>query len=66
MDLESGSRLSTEPWHVAREYREQMAAFTERLRRECRQSLVDYVLLDTATPFHVALANYLAKRRRLL
>ena len=65
VDLESGQSLLTEPWHVASEYRSLMQDRISRFRRECRESMVDYVQLDTSEPFDRALFNYLAKRKRL-
>ena len=66
IDLESGAQIATEPWHIAPEYRDHMDALTDRFRRECRDSLIDYVLLDTSEPFDTALVRYLAKRKRLM
>jgi hypothetical protein len=66
VDLESGERLTTEPWEIAKRYRERFAAWTERYRRACREQRVDYVQLDTRTPFDRALLAYLEKRARLL
>lgn len=66
VDLESGTSVATEPWHIAPDYRAHMEALVNRFRRECRDSLIDYVLLDTAQPFDTALFNYLAKRKRLM
>jgi hypothetical protein len=43
-----------------------MHDLVDRFRRECHDSLIDYVLLDTAEPFDTALFNYLAKRKRLM
>ncbi len=65
-DLETGERLTTQPWHIQRAYREAIAAFVDHYKRECREHGVDYVLLDTATPFDVALTEYLNKRRRIV
>ena len=66
VDLETGAAVTTEPWHVASDYSEHMDALTGRFGRECRESLIDYVLLDTARPFDTVLFNYLAKRKRLM
>jgi uncharacterized protein (DUF58 family) len=66
VDLETGARVATEPWQIAREYREKLEAKLTHLRRTCRDTLIDYVSLDTQTPFDVALTNYLAKRKRLV
>jgi uncharacterized protein (DUF58 family) len=64
-DLESGETLRTQPWHIQISYQQAMRAFLERFKRECRENFVDYVLLDTATPFDVALLEYLSKRERI-
>lgn len=66
VDMESGERLTTEPWEIARRYRERLAAWTALYRRQCRENLIDYVPLDTRTPFDRALLAYLEKRARLL
>ena len=66
VDLESGAQIATEPWHIAPAYRFHMEELTGRFRRACRESLIDYVLMDTTEPFDTALYNYLAKRKRLM
>jgi uncharacterized protein (DUF58 family) len=66
VDLESGERLTTEPWEIARRYRGQLEAWSERYRRHCRERLIDYVRIDTRTPFDRALLAYLEKRATLL
>jgi uncharacterized protein (DUF58 family) len=64
-DLESGEELTTLPWHVREAYRGAVAGLLARYRRECLEHAIDYVLMDTATPFDVALGRYLGKRRML-
>jgi uncharacterized protein (DUF58 family) len=66
VDMETEEHLTTEPWEIARRYRERLAAWTEQYRRTCRENRVDYVRLDTRTPFDQALLAYLEKRARLL
>jgi len=66
VDMESGERLTTEPWEIARRYRERLAAWSEQYQRNCRERRIDYVRLDTRTPFDRALLAYLEKRARLL
>jgi len=66
VDMESGERLTTEPWEIAKRYRERLEAWSDHYRRACRERLVDYVRLDTRTPFDRALLAYLEKRARLL
>jgi len=66
VDMESGAQLTTEPWEIAVRYRERLEAWRSRYSRACREHLVDYVPLDTRTPFDRALLAYLEKRARLL
>jgi len=66
VDLETGERLTTEPWEIARRYREKLEAWTGYYRRQCREQRIDYVPIDTRTPFDQALLKYLEKRVRLL
>ena len=66
VDLESGERLTTEPWEIAKRYRERLEEWSEFYQRNCRERRIDYVRLDTRTPFDRALIAYLEKRTRLL
>ena len=66
VDLESGERLTTEPWEIAARYRDRLEAWRGRYARACREQRVDYVPLDTRTPFDRALLAYLEKRAKLL
>jgi uncharacterized protein (DUF58 family) len=65
-DLETDERMVTLPRQIGRAYREAVADFIERYKLQCREHRADYVLMDTSTPFDVALLQYLAKRERLL
>lgn len=64
-DVESGDELMTQPWHIQKAYQESMRQFIDNYTRECREHAIDYILLDTSTPFDKALMEYLTKRRRL-
>jgi uncharacterized protein (DUF58 family) len=64
-DMETKEELMTQPWHIQQAYQVSMKAFVDRYKRECRENNIDYVLLDTSTPFDVALFEYLHKRQRL-
>jgi uncharacterized protein (DUF58 family) len=64
-DMETNEKMTTQPYHIQHAYRSEMRKFLERYKRECREQAVDYVLLDTATPFDTALFQYLSKRKRL-
>lgn len=64
-DMETKERIGTQPWHIRSSYREQMEAFIENYRKECRENNIDYVLLDTRTSFDVALLEYLTQRAKI-
>jgi len=64
-DVETAERITTLPWQIQASYRGAMARFLEAYKRECREHAIDYVMMDTATPFDVALTEYLARRERL-
>jgi uncharacterized protein (DUF58 family) len=65
VDMESGARISTVGWELAREYRARVDRWRERYRRACGEHRIDYVEIQTDTDYDVALLRYLEKRRRL-
>ena len=66
VDLESpGQVLHTQPWHIQREYGRMMDDLLQTYARGCAEAGVDYVLLDTSTPFDVALSRYLVRRKKV-
>jgi uncharacterized protein (DUF58 family) len=65
VDAETGERLHADPRRLGAAYRDSMRRFSERIARECRASDIDYVALDTAQPFDVALFRYLTRRKRM-
>ena len=64
-DMETAEELTTQPWHIQKAYQDSMKEFLDTYKKECRENNIDYVLLDTSTPFDVALFEYLHKRQRL-
>ena len=64
-DLETTEEMTTRPWHIQKAYQEGMRKFLDVYKKECREHRIDYVLLDTSTPFDTALFEYLHKRRRV-
>jgi uncharacterized protein (DUF58 family) len=64
-DLETREEMMTQPWHIQKAYQAEMKNFLDMYKRECRENNIDYVLLDTSTPFDVALFEYLHKRQRI-
>jgi uncharacterized protein (DUF58 family) len=64
-DLETGEEILTSPWQIRKDYQKKIDSLIQRYTLECRESIIDYVLLDTSVPFDYALFSYLNKRRRL-
>ncbi|MEW6751672.1 MAG: DUF58 domain-containing protein [Candidatus Latescibacterota bacterium] len=65
-DLEDPSQhLTTQPWHIRHEYQAMVDELIRTYRNGCADARIDYVLLDTTTPFDVALSRYLVQRRRM-
>lgn len=60
---ESHNRLEVDADSFRGDYLAEIGAFREMYRRECFQSGIDYVPLDTSMPFDRALTEYLAMRR---
>ncbi len=65
VDMETGERLQIDPRYAREAYMEELGSFIARFKRECAKSLVEYVPVDTSTPFDLMLAEYLAKRGRM-
>jgi len=64
-DMETRDELVTQPWHIQKAYQSSFHEFLEHYKRECRENAIDYVLLETSTPFDKSLFEYLNKRRRI-
>ena len=60
---ESHTRLEVDADSYRSDYLQEIEQFRETYRRECFQSGIDYVALDTSMPFDRALTEYLVKRR---
>ncbi len=64
-DLETGDELTTQPYQIQKAYREAMSEFTNRIKKECLNSNIDYNLLDTSDSYDKALFRYIQKREKL-
>jgi uncharacterized protein (DUF58 family) len=62
-DPETNETIEVDGAGYRGEYLRELEAFRDALRRECFQSGVDYVPLDTSMPFDKALMEYLLSRR---
>lgn len=62
-DPETGDKLQVDATNFRADYVAGLDDFRQRYRRECFQSRIDYVALDTSMPFDKALLEYLVSRR---
>lgn len=62
-DLENqGHRIQLDPRAVREQYLAAVGQFIEHVRREAGRMRIDYVQMDTSTPFDRALSSYLGRR----
>ncbi len=64
-DLETRKRIQTQPWMIRKSYKQATEDFIGTLKYSLRESGIDYVQLQTDTPFELALLSYLYRRARL-
>ncbi len=64
-DMESGETITTEPWHIRKDYQELVNKFQDNYRKRCRERHIDYIPLFTDESLDGALNEYLRKRQKL-
>lgn len=64
-DVETGEEVTLQPAQLRENYAEAVRHFSETFRRRCREYNVDFVELDTGSPYDDALLAYLNKRKKL-
>ncbi len=64
-DLETGERLTVDPNSIRKEYLASINEFLKVYRKGCYESDIDYLNVNTSTPFDSCLASYLAKRQKV-
>ncbi len=65
VDVETGETLRTQPYQMQAQYQKAIQEYITTLRTSLLAENIDYLLLDTTTPYDHALAEYLHKRQRL-
>ena len=64
-DIESNERITTEPWHIKREYQIEINKFCNYFKYNCNKNNIDYFRITTDKNLELALYEYLIKRRSL-
>jgi uncharacterized protein (DUF58 family) len=65
VDVETQEEIIASSRQIAPRYRRAIKNWAAEYRRQCHEHLVEYALLNTSTPYDVALTRYLEKRARL-
>jgi len=65
VDVETGETLRTQPYQMQAQYQKAVQEHINTLRTSLLAENIDYLLLDTTTPYDHALAEYLHKRQRM-
>ena len=65
LDMETGEKLTTEPWHIRSSYTDLINNLRNFYKAECSRNRIDYVSLFTDQNLDIGLSEYLNKRRRL-
>ena len=65
VDSETREEIYAQPFMIQKSYKEAMKDYVSYLRTQCVRNNIDYVLIDTGTPFDISLLSYLSKRKKL-
>lgn len=65
VDLETGQQLRTQPYQMQASYQKSVNEFLTSLKDSLLSEGIDYLLLETTTPFDRALLEYLHKRQQM-
>ncbi len=65
VDVETGQQLRTQPYQLQASYQKSVNEFLGTLKDSLRSEGIDYLLLETTTPFDRALLEYLHKRQQI-
>lgn len=66
IDMENKKNLKTNAFQIKKSYKNELNRFINFYKKECLNQNIDYVLLNTKTPFDISLTKYLDKRSRLI
>ncbi len=64
-DMETGEEIITQPWHIQKDYQNNMKSYCDYFKSNFRTNHIDYVTLNTKDPLDLAFSEYLIKRRRI-
>tara|TARA_B110000014_G_C19703579_1_gene368267 strand:- start:119 stop:547 length:429 start_codon:yes stop_codon:yes gene_type:complete len=63
IDNETAEEITTDPWHIAKDYITLFNNYCESLKKGCGQNRIEYIPIHTDEPLDVALTELLVKRK---
>ena len=66
IDMETGEEIITQPWEIKKRYLQKIEEMRKFFSLKCYNSFIDYVPINTNTPYDKALFAYLIKRQKML
>jgi len=64
VDAETGEKVQVNPWQIRSTYLLNHAEFVAQLKTGCHQAKIEYIPVNTGTPFNDLLIKYLLKRSK--
>ena len=65
-DMESGERISADPWHLKEDYALKMKEFIHAYKYGCLKQNIDYYRLDSSANLATALMDFLISRKKVV
>tara|TARA_B100000945_G_C20426104_1_gene620584 strand:+ start:2010 stop:2906 length:897 start_codon:yes stop_codon:yes gene_type:complete len=65
LDIESNEKITTEPWHIQKEYQIEINKFCNYFKYNCNKNNIEYFRITTEKKLELALYEYLIKRKKL-
>ena len=63
IDNETGEEITTDPWHISKDYIKLFKHYCKTLKHGCGQNKIEYIPLQTNQPLDIALTELLLKRK---
>ena len=63
IDNETGEEITTDPWHISKDYVKLFNHYCKTLKLGCGQNKIEYIPLQTNQPLDIALTELLLKRK---
>ena len=63
IDNETGEEITTDPWHISKDYIKLFNDYCDTLKRGCGHNKIEYIPIQTNEPLDIALTELILKRK---